>query len=104
MWYINTKWANAVENGADSLAQCRDGTKVQFVKKIAIFVKHNKVKLHKPQRYACLLSRKKKQENKRLYMVWFLLCDMSRKANLWRQQMNILVTPGFGRGGGSFEG
>lgn len=34
MWYINTKWANAVENGADSLAQCRDGTKVQFVKKL----------------------------------------------------------------------
>lgn len=86
MWCRNTKWENAVENGADSLAQCRDGTKVQFVKKNAIFVKH-KVKLNKPQRYACLLSRKKKktQENKRLHMVWFLLCDMSRKANLWRQ-------------------
>lgn len=60
MWCRNTKWENAVENGADSLAQCRDGTKVQFVKKNAIFVKH-KVKLNKPQRYACLLSRKKKK-------------------------------------------
>ena len=33
MWYRNTKWANAVENGADMLAQCRDATRLQFVKK-----------------------------------------------------------------------
>jgi len=33
MWYRNTKWANAVENGTDRLAQCRDATRLQFVKK-----------------------------------------------------------------------
>ena len=55
MWYRNTKWANAVENGADMLAQCRDATRLQFVKKKkkkkCSKVKHNKT------RYACTCKR-----------------------------------------------
>ena len=79
MWYRNTKWANAVENGTDRLAQCRDATRLQFVKKKkkkkAITVKHNKVKLNKPQRYDCLLSRKKSgKKSYRWYDSFYVKC------------------------------